>query len=155
MKETKDFYMHEALKEAKKVDSSSLPIGCIIIDKNTGKIVSRANNDSSTKKDPFSHAEIKALKNLTSSLKHNFLNDYEIYVTLEPCLTCFSIIKSFNIRNINYGLPNSKYGYSNFVNEAALKKLTITKNIKSEESHELLKNFFNELRKEKKKDEKH
>lgn len=141
--------MEEAINEAKKVDSKSLPIGCVIVEKESGNIVARANNSSSTKRDPFSHAEIKALKILTNKLEHNFLNEYEIYITLEPCLTCFSLIKSFNIKSIIYGLENLKTGYSNFIKENTIKNIKITKNIKSEESHELLKDFFKELRKEK------
>ena len=139
--------MNEALNEAKKVNQYSIPIGCVVVNSKTGEIVSRSNNNSDHKNDPFSHAEIKALKEAAIITGHNYLNDLEVYVTIEPCLTCFSLIKSYGIKKITFGAENKKYGYSNFIKDTKIPtKIEIIKNIKSKESLELLQMFFQKLR---------
>ena len=148
---SKELFMEKALDEAKKTNADSIPIGCILVDSKTGNIVSRTNNNSDQKRDPFSHAEIKALKEAADKLGHNYLNDMEIYVTIEPCLTCFSLIKSYGIKKVFFGAENKKYGFSNFINnETSFSKIKVTKNIKSKEATILLQEFFKKLREKEK-----
>ncbi len=141
-----ELYMEMALSEAKKVNSFSIPIGAVLVHSKTGIVLTKNNNNSFSKNDPFSHAEIKVLKEAAFKIGQNYLEEYSIYITIEPCLTCFSLIKSYGIKRIIFGAENSKYGFSNFIKENKIPKIQITKNIKSDESIFLLQTFFKELR---------
>ncbi len=146
-----DIYMDIALSEAKKVNSDSIPIGAVLVHSETGEIITKNNNNAQVKHDPFSHAEIKVLKEAAESIGKNYLEEYEIYVTVEPCVTCFSLIKSYGIKKIVFGAENKKYGYSNFIKENKIpSKIEVIKNVKNEESIILLQDFFKQLRNKRK-----
>lgn len=150
MKTNNSEYMNIALQEAQKVNKKSVPIGAVLVNSKTGQVFKKNNNDSDTKNDPFSHAEIKILKEASEQLGNNYLNDYEIYITIEPCLTCFSLIKSYGIKKIVFGAENSKYGFSNFIESKKLfPKIEIVKDIKKDESVVILQDFFKRIRREK------
>ncbi len=147
-----DDYMEIALAEAKKVNEDSVPIGAVLVHTKTGEVITKNNNNSQAKHDPFSHAEIKVLKEAAESIGVNYLDEYEIYVTVEPCVTCFSLIKSYGIKKIVFGAENKKYGYSNFIKENKIpSKIEVIKNVKNEESINLLQDFFKQLRDKEKK----
>ena len=60
-KNTEEYYMREALKEAKKaLKINEVPIGCVIVYK--GEIIGRGYNRRMTDKTALAHAEITAIK---------------------------------------------------------------------------------------------
>ena len=53
----KEYYMEEALREAKKAfDKLEIPVGAVIV--KDGKIIARAHNQKEGKKDTTKHAEM-------------------------------------------------------------------------------------------------
>lgn len=88
---------------------NEFPVGAVIVHKN--KIIARAKNTVETTSNPLMHAEIIAISQALKELSSKYLNECDIYVTLEPCLMCFKAISLVKIRRIYYGLPNSS-GYS-------------------------------------------
>ena len=144
MKKSENFYMSEAIKEAQKVDQFSIPIGAIIVHSITGKIVARAKNIND-KRNPLEHAEIQAMKELIEEIGHNYLSDYELYCTVEPCLTCYSVMEKFDINKIVFALENEKFGFTHKITNVN-PKLKIVKNIEREQSLILMQTFFKNLR---------
>ena len=56
-------YMREALRQAKKAYAlGEVPIGCVVVENETGHIVGRGYNRRNTDKTTVSHAEITAIK---------------------------------------------------------------------------------------------
>ncbi len=144
MKKLEHFYMNEAIKEAQKVDQFSIPIGAIIVHSKTGEIVARAKNIND-KRNPLEHAEIKAMNKLITTIGHNYLNDYELYCTVEPCLTCYSVMEKFDINKVVFALENEKFGFTHRISKVN-PKLKVVKNIEREQSLVLMQTFFKNLR---------
>ena len=86
-----ELFMGEALKEAKKAyEEDEIPVGAVIVRNN--KIIARGYNQMETLHDATAHAEMIAITSAQNSLGSKYLNDCELYVTLEPCMMCSSIL---------------------------------------------------------------
>ncbi len=95
-------FFKEAYKESLK--SKGLPVGAVLVKDNN--ILFRASNQS--KINPFLHAEAIVI---AEAYDFNIdLSLCEIYVTLEPCLFCASLIKMSRCKKVIFGLSNEKFG---------------------------------------------
>lgn len=109
MKSEKEKFMTLALKEADKAEQKEeVPIGCVIV--KDGKVVARAHNLKQTKRLATAHAEVLAIEKACRKLKDWRLDDYEIYVTLEPCAMCAGAIASARIKKAYFGAYEPKGG---------------------------------------------
>ena len=79
---TEDF-MRLALSEAKKGDS---PYGAVIVKDN--EVVAKGYNTVKRDSDPSAHAEMNAIRSLTTKIQNPSLEGYTIYATGEPCPMC-------------------------------------------------------------------
>ena len=140
-------FMKEALKEAQKAyDKLEIPVGAVIV--KNGKIISRAHNLKETKQTATAHAEILAIQKANKKLNNWRLVDCDIYVTLEPCDMCMGAILSSRIKNIYIGTLDPKKEEKIDINKYKEKYGTnIEYGIMQEESEEVLKKFFKDLRK--------
>ena len=91
-------------KFKKSFKKSEVPIAALIIDEN-GKIISKAYNTRNIKQQTINHAEILAITKANKKLKSWRLNNCTLYVTIEPCDMCKSVIKESRIQNVYYLLP--------------------------------------------------
>lgn len=145
-----DFYMNEALIEARKAyNLNEVPIGAVIV--RYGKIIARGHNLRETSKSPLAHAEISAIFNASKVLEGWRLTDCDIYVTLEPCLMCSGAIYQSRIVNLYYGATDYKAGAVNSIfkvlNEPKLNHIVkVQDGVLEEECKNILSNFFRELR---------
>ena len=97
------YYMEEAFKEAKKAyKKNEIPVGAIIVNNNSGKIISRGYNRKEKDKLCYSHAEVNAITKASKKEKSWRLNNHTIYVTLKPCNMCIEIIKNSMIDKVVY-----------------------------------------------------
>lgn len=95
-------FMKEALKEAKKaLKKDEVPVGCVIVKDN--KIIARAHNLKEEKKCALYHAEVIAIKKASKVLDNFRLKDCVMYVTLEPCPMCASLINQARIKKVVVG----------------------------------------------------
>ena len=154
MKNNDEIYMREALKEAKKAyQKQEIPVGAIIVYQD--KIIARAHNTRVSEKQVFTHAEIKAINKACKKLNSWVLEDCTIYVTLEPCMMCTGALLQSRVKRIVYATYEPKHGVIESVdlvlNHTIINhKIEVTSGILQEESSQLLKNFFHELRQNKK-----
>lgn len=145
-----EFYMHEALREAKKAfEGDEVPVGAIIVYK--GSIIARAYNQIKILKDPSAHAEMIAITQAAAHLQNERLIDCSMYVTIEPCSMCTGALVLARISNLVYAADDPKTGAcGSVVNLANHKKLNhkieTRKGILEGESSSLLKEFFRKKR---------
>ncbi len=151
----KDYFMFEALKEAKKAyDKNEVPVGCVIV--KDDKIIARGHNLKESKFDTTYHAEMIAIKKASKKLNSWRLIDCELYVTLEPCSMCTGAIINSRIKKIYFGAFDEKTGACGSVLNL-LKDYTFNhvveyeSNVLQEECQKILSKFFKELRKSKRK----
>lgn len=140
--------MSIAIKEANLAFlEGEIPVGAVIVDKNYN-IISKAHNKKEKLNDVTAHAEILAIKEAVKVTNSWRLNDYKIYVTMEPCLMCTSAILQSRIKEIIYGV-DSKF------NELSLTYLSdylfdngisIKHNILNNEINNLMNKFFQKIR---------
>lgn len=138
-----EYYIKIALKEAKKAfKNDDVPVGAVIVENN--RIISKAYNRKEKDHSVISHAEIIAIKKACKKKKTTYLNDCVMYVTLEPCMMCTGAILQSHIKKIVYCIDSPKYGYMSKEKNINVEK---TKDILSDESTYLLKEFFKQKRK--------
>ena len=107
--DSKEKFMKEALKEAKKAyEKLEVPVGAVIV--KDGKIIARGHNLKETKKDTTRHAEIIAIEKASKKLGAWRLLDCEMYVTLEPCSMCAGAMINSRIKKLYIGAIDEKTG---------------------------------------------
>ena len=152
--EKKEKFMKEALKEAQKAyDKLEIPVGAIIV--KDDKIIARAHNLKETKFDTTKHAEILAIQKASKKLKSWRLLDCDMYVTLEPCSMCAGALLNSRIRKVYIGANDEKTGavgsVFNLLEDYTFNhKVEIEKGLLKDDCEKILKDFFKELRKNKK-----
>ena len=104
-------FMERALIEARKAASrAEVPVGCLIVDGNTGEVLARTANRTEELGDPTAHAEMLALSEATRSAGAKRLTECDLYVTLEPCPMCAQAISFARIRRLYFGAYDPKGG---------------------------------------------
>ncbi len=102
-------FMNQALVCAKRAFShDDVPIGAVIVCDD--KIIARAENQVQLRKNPTLHAEIVAINRACKRMGTKFLDNCDIYVTLEPCAMCATAISFARIKNIYYAATDEKGG---------------------------------------------
>jgi tRNA(adenine34) deaminase len=141
-----EFFMNEALKEAKKAsDKDEVPVGVVIVINNI--IIARSHNMTENLSDATAHAEMIAITSAENYLGAKYLNDCTMYVTLEPCLMCASATQWSQVGRIVFGASDPKAGYS-LVNGIVLHpKTVLQKGLLEAECSQLLSLFFQKKRK--------
>ena len=94
-----------ALK-AKKNDE--VPISAIIAKKN--KIIFSAYNTCHKSNNPLNHAEMIVINNALRLTKKKFLDEFDVYTSLEPCALCSSAISFCRIKRIFFCAYDAKFG---------------------------------------------
>lgn len=140
---TDEYYMLQALKEAKKAfDEEEIPIGAIVVVNN--KIIARGHNMTERLNDPTAHAEMIALTSAFNSLGSKYIPDATLYVTIEPCLMCAGAIYWSKLSRIVYGGDDEKNGYKKTAanNWPFHPKAELVRGILKDECTQLMKDFF-------------
>ncbi len=126
--------------------AGDVPIGAAIV--RNGKIIARGENLVQRKQNPTLHAEIVAINRACKKLGTKFLDDCDIYVSLEPCAMCATAISFARIRNIYFAATDEKGGGITanarvFENDKHLWHPNIVQLPEyADESAELLRKFF-------------
>ena len=148
-------YMREAIKQAKKAYAiGEVPIGCVIVYE--GKIIGRGYNRRTIDKNPLAHAELIAIKKASKKMGDWRLEDCTLYVTLEPCQMCSGAIVQARMKKVVVGCMNPKAGCAGSILnllqvEQFNHQVELEIGVLQEECSLMMKNFFKELRKAKKK----
>lgn len=87
-----------------------VPVGAVVVDETTGKVLGRGRNGPIGAHDPTAHAEIVALREAALALQNYRLTDLTLYVTLEPCAMCAGAISHARIGRVVWGADDPKGG---------------------------------------------
>lgn len=103
-------HMERALKEARRAAArGEVPVGAVLVDPN-GRIVAAAGNRTRELSDPSAHAEMLVIRAAAAKLGSERLVDHDLYVTLEPCAMCATVMSYARIRRLYYGAADPKSG---------------------------------------------
>lgn len=149
---TPEFYMREALELAEKaIEKDEVPIGAIIVDNESGKIIAKAHNLSAHVGDATSHAELIAIKIACEKLGQTRLRGCDLYVTLEPCTMCAAAISFARIENLYFGATDIKggaviSGVKFYEAKTCHHRPNVFNGILEKNCSQILKDFFKEKR---------
>ena len=135
--------------------NNEVPVGAIIFDNKTKKIIAKNYNQNLKLHDATAHAEILAIRQACLIKNSSKLDDCDLYVTLEPCSMCASAISLARIKRLYYGASDSKSGGVEngpriFSSGSCHHKPEIYNGIREAEASELLREFFIQQRSKKK-----
>jgi len=138
--------MREALRlAARAAVQDEVPVGALVVKE--GKVIGRGFNVPISSKDPSAHAEIRALRDASSTLGNYRLEGCSLYVTLEPCAMCAGAIMHARIARLFYGASDPKTGAcGSVVDLFSERKLnhhtTVTGGVLAVEAGRLMSEFF-------------
>lgn len=144
--------MQAALEEARQAGArGEVPVGAVLVIGD--EIHGRSGNQKEAEKDPLGHAEILAIREAAKALGRWRLSDATLYVTLEPCLMCAGAIVQARVGRIVFGTKDPKAGavvslYETLSDTRLNHRPEVVSGILADECAELLKNFFQGLRKQ-------
>lgn len=143
--------MKLALEEAQKAyDAMEVPIGAVIV--RDGEVIASAHNKKEQLQKATAHAEILCIEEASQKLGTWYLDDCELYVTIEPCAMCAGAIVNSRIRKVYYGAKEKKFGAHNSIvnileNNDFNHYVEVESGIMAEEASSLMQAFFKKLRK--------
>jgi tRNA(adenine34) deaminase len=134
-----DFFMNEALREAKlALAEDEIPICAIVVCK--GHNLTQRLNDVSA------HAEMQALTAAANYMGGKYLPECTLYVTMEPCVMCAGASYWFQVGKIVFGAYDAKLGFGRLNQKITHPKTLITGGILENECGQLVKDFFKSRR---------
>lgn len=158
-------FMSAALAEAKKAyESNEVPIGAVMVRNQDKAIVAKAHNTRETSSNPLHHAEILVLEQTAKLIGDWRLNDFTLYVTIEPCPMCLGALLQARVGRLVFGASDPKRNFeSQPQSETSLLKCPTLENIQTvegnnhqlqvegqvleNEARELIQRYFQEKRK--------
>ena len=103
--------MDQALLAAEAArDRGEVPVGAVLVDGRTKKIIATESNRVLELKDPSAHAEMLVIRKGCEVLGSERLTGCDLYVTLEPCPMCAQVISFARIRRLYFGAGDEKLG---------------------------------------------
>lgn len=147
--------MDLALDEAKKAgERKEVPIGCIIVDNQTGEVISVGSNEREETQNAIKHAEIIAIEAACAKVGSWRLEHTSLFVTLEPCPMCAGAIINSRIEEVIFGASDPKAGSAGSINNLLAEtrynhQPEVLSGVKEQEAGDLLRNFFREIRRKK------
>lgn len=145
-------YMDQALIEAKAVaERGEVPVGAVLVEGATGKILARAGNCTEEDTDPTAHAEMLVIREAAAKKGQPRLEGCDLYVTLEPCPMCAAAISFARIRRLYFGAYDPKsggveHGPKVFDHATCHHRPEVIGGVGAREAADLLKKFFSERR---------
>jgi tRNA(adenine34) deaminase len=139
------YFMRQALNEAQKAyDAGEVPVGAVIVC--DGRIIARGFNQTERLSDVTAHAEIIALTAATEYLGSKYLDECDLYVTLEPCPMCAGALAWAQLKRLVFAASDDKRGFMRFGKEMLHPKTKVELGIMQDECSEMIKRFFKEKR---------
>ncbi len=137
-------FMCEAIELAKK-SKNEVPVGAVVVKDNS--IIASSHNMIIKNQNPICHAEINVITDALKKLDVMYLDDCDLYVTLEPCVMCMGAILNARLKRVYFGAYDIKYGASEHILNLMHHKKTnhypeIYGGIMENECRKLLEEFF-------------
>jgi tRNA(adenine34) deaminase len=146
-------FMRTALDLAQAAaEAGEVPVGAIVVDETTGRVIGTGANRPVALHDPTAHAEVRAIREAAESLQNYRLTDLTLYVTLEPCAMCAGAISHARIGRVVWAADDPKGGAvihgPKFFDQPTCHSRPATEGgVLADEAGALLKGFFAARRK--------
>ena len=141
------YFMQRAIELAKRAyEQGEVPVGAVVVNRESGEIISEAYNLRENKKSATAHAEVLAIEEACGKLSSWRLSGCTLYVTLEPCPMCAGALINSRIGRVVFGTKDALAGCCgsviNFNSYPFNHAFELTSGVCEDECAELLKSFF-------------
>ncbi len=149
-----DKFMLRAIELARQsAEADEVPVGAVVV--KNGEIIAESENRKERDNRALSHAEMLALAKATEVVGNWWLEDCDVYVTLEPCAMCAMAMVLSRVRGVYFGAYDEKTGAAgskiNIFEEGLFNHTVDVKGgISGDECSEILSDFFKKMRSRKK-----
>ncbi len=104
------YFMKQAYLEAQKAfEMGEIPVGVVIVCNQ--KIIAKSYNLTEQLTDVTAHAEIMAITAAANYLGSKYLDECEIFCTLEPCVMCAGALYWARPKRLVFGADDPKRGF--------------------------------------------
>ncbi|MEM9374394.1 MAG: nucleoside deaminase [Planctomycetota bacterium] len=144
--------MDRAIQLARHAESlGEVPIGAVVYETESGKVLGEGFNSRETEKDPCGHAELIAVRSACERIGDWRLNHCSLVVTLEPCPMCAGAIVNARVGRVLYGADDPKAGavrslYTLLDDDRLNHRCVVVPGVEREVCSSMLSGFFRELR---------
>ncbi len=137
-----EHFMKLALQEAQTAfDQDEVPVGAVLVVNQ--QVIARAHNLTELLRDVTAHAEMQIITMGADYLGGKFLDECQLYVTLEPCPMCAGALYWSRIGSLIYGASDSKRGYTSISEKALLHpKTQVVSGVLETACSEILSTYF-------------
>ena len=141
-----EHFMRLALEEAQLAyDKDEVPVGAVLVANQ--QIIARAHNLTELLNAVTAHAEMQIITMGANYLGGKFLDDCQLYVTLEPCPMCAGALFWSRIGKLIYGASDVKRGYTSVSESSFLHpKTKVSSGVLKDECSALLSSYFKNKR---------
>lgn len=144
-------FMREALRLAAECAAEDeVPVGCVVV--RGDEIVAGSGNRKERDGSATRHAEMVALESAACALGNWWLEDCEVFVTLEPCPMCAHAMTLSRVKRVVFGAFDPKCGAAGsrvdlFAPGLFNHDIEVTGGVLREECADILGEFFRQKRK--------
>lgn len=143
-------FMRIALELAREAASADeVPVGAIVV--KGEEIVAQASNRKEREGCATRHAEMLAIEGATKTVGNWWLEDCELFVTLEPCTMCAYAVVLSRLKKVWFGASDEKTGAvgstKNIFEETNNHKVEYEGGILADECSAVISEFFKNKRK--------
>ena len=144
-------FMREALRLAAECAAEDeVPVGCVVV--RGDEIVAGSGNRKEREGSATRHAEMVALESAARALGNWWLEDCEVFVTLEPCPMCAHAMTLSRVKRVVFGAFDPKSGAAGsrvdlFAPGLFNHDIEVTGGVLREECADILGEFFRKKRK--------
>lgn len=140
--------MRRAIELARQAaDLDEAPIGAVVYETESGRVLAEAHNRREMDADPTAHAELIAIRDAARQIGDWRLNHCTLVVTLEPCVMCAGTIVNARVGRLVYGAADPKAGaveslYELCADARLNHRIEPIGGVDADECGELLRSFF-------------
>jgi tRNA(adenine34) deaminase len=140
--------MNLALDQARQAGNrGEVPVGAVLVDPETGRVVAAAGNRVEADHDPTAHAEMLVIRAAAAAHGSARLTGFDLYVTLEPCPMCATAISFARLRRVEFGAYDPKgggieHGPKIFSQPTCHHHPEVIGGVREQEAADMLKVFF-------------
>lgn len=144
-----EYWMRQALQEARLArEENEVPVGAVLVKDN--ELICAEHNRTRQLANPLAHAEKLIIDKILAS-KIKYLQDFRLYVTLEPCLMCAGMLIWSRLGSLVIGAADPKAGavgsiYNVLADKSFNHHPSVVRGILETDCAALLRDFFSAKR---------
>lgn len=126
--------------------NNEVPVTAILVNNKTKEVIYKAHNMTNLTLNGTAHAEFEIYKYLLNKNPDSHLSIWKnstLYVSVEPCIMCASMLDQIGIETIVFGCPNERFGGNGSVFNIRYKsKCKVIPGVCHKEAISLLRRFY-------------